>query len=402
MLENKISLYKLSIVYLFAFVLLYVEAISISGITISIIWKIILMSYILIIVSFKLSQIKKIDAFIFFYILLSLKGFFSISSLDYILVTIELFIKNLFFVGLYLYFLHFVSEKKLILLGKNFAILVIISFIPFILDILQPLSKGYGLYRYGEDDEFGLIGVFQKVHAASITLGFSMIVLFSHLIKEVNKKIKLIYSLLLILGLYTLVFTYVRTGIVVFTVGFIYLYIKSDIKNKYSKLLLIGVIISILSIYLYNNNQVIQMRTSDKTIYQDDGAIGSGRFKYAYHAIDNWYSEGFNSIIIGLGQEYARDLMFLDVHNRIFAHNGYVQILQTEGLIGITLFFLFLFFLIKYIYYRRFSPYYNINIAIFLAYLVMMFLQGGVYFYMMLYLAIYLALLNKSNKKELN
>lgn len=76
MLENKISLYKLSIVYLFAFVLLYVEAISISGITISIIWKIILMSYILIIVSFKLSQIKKIDAFIFFYILLSLKVVF--------------------------------------------------------------------------------------------------------------------------------------------------------------------------------------------------------------------------------------------------------------------------------------------------------------------------------------
>ena len=301
-LNTKLPMYKLIIIYTLTFLLLYIEPKNIGPISISILWKIILMSYILFIITYKITKVKKIDTFIFFYFLLAIKGFFSISSLEYISATIEIFIKNLFFVGLYIYFIYFISQKNLILLGKYFAILVIISFIPFILDILQPLSKGYGLYRFGEEDEFGLIGVFQKVHAASITLGFSMTIVFYHLLEETSKKVKLIYSLLLILGLYTLVFTYVRTGIVIFLVGFIYLYIKSNIRYKYSKLLLITIIISIFAAYLYTNNKVIQMRTADKTIYNNDGAIGSGRFKYAYHAIDNWYSEGFSSIFIGLGQ----------------------------------------------------------------------------------------------------
>lgn len=401
LVNSKIPLYKLSIIYTLAFILLYIEVLPIAGVKISVLWKITLMSYILLIVSYKLISIKRIDTFIFFYFLLAVKGFFSISSMDYMLITIELFIKNIFFVGLYLYFIHFISEKKLILIGKYFAILIIISFIPFILNILQPFSEGYGLYRYGAEGEFGLIGIFQRVHAASITVGFSMIIVFFHLLEEVNKKIKYIYIVILLLGLYILIFTYVRTGIVIFFIGFLYLYLKSKIKFKYTKIILITIILSMISVYIYNNNKIIQMRTTDKTIYNNDGAIGSGRFKYAYHAIDNWHSEGFSSIIIGLGQEYARDLMFEDVNNRIFAHNGYVQILQTEGLIGIILFILFLIYLIKFLYNKRFNSYYKINIAIFLAYLTMMFLQGGVYFYMMLYIALYLALLNKKDKKDI-
>lgn len=245
------------------------------------------------------------------------------------------------------------------------------------------------------EDTFGLIGVFQKVHAASIIVAFAIIVILYYYVNTKSIFTKSFYALLIALGMYILYKTYVRTGLFIAASGFLYILFRRQDRFKYIKLTIASSLIATVFFFVYSSDNVMQMRLSDQTVYNEEGDVGSGRLKYWYHAVDNWYSEGAESMLIGLGQEYARELMYQDVGNKIFAHNGFIQILQAEGLIGIGLYLGFFLNFFLFIRRKRQSRYYLINMSILIAYISMMMFQGGVLFYMLLYLAIYAALLDK-------
>lgn len=122
-----LSPFTLSLLYIVFFVLLYIEPLEIGGAKISIIWKVAFISYCLMVNFITVLQEKKIFLFVLFSLLLAIKTFFSLSSMEYFQVTIELFIENLFFPVLFLYFAYHVDEEVLNFLGKHFSIFIILS-----------------------------------------------------------------------------------------------------------------------------------------------------------------------------------------------------------------------------------------------------------------------------------
>jgi Ni,Fe-hydrogenase I cytochrome b subunit len=104
-------------------------------------------------------------------------------------------------------------------------------------------------------------------------------------------------------------------------------------------------------------------------------------------------------IFIGLGEEYANQKMEDSIGERLFAHSEFFQILQQEGLIGLTLLLSILFSLRFFIYQHKNSIYYSTAFAIFIGIVVEMTFQGGFYFNVVFLFSIYLALLKQEEKR---
>jgi O-antigen ligase len=303
---------------------------------------------------------------------------------------------------LYLFFILKLKENTLKFLAKHFSILIILSFLPYMMGLLTPLMLGYDLTPFGLDGQYGLIGPFLNPHAASISVAFSMIVITGQINKFNRPLENLFYITLIILGFYELIMTYVRTGIIVYLASLAFLYLQNINLKKILLLIFTSIILSAGSVYLIATSEVVQMRFQDKNKYMTESDLGSGRFEFWQAAVENWLDDDPSVIFIGLGEEYAKDKMLEDVGLRIFAHNEFFQTLQQEGLIGFTLFISSLILLYSFIRRNRDSSYYLPTSTIFIGMIVMMMLQGGFYFNIVLLLSIYLALLKKDYIKQIN
>lgn len=156
-----------------------------------------------------------------------------------------------------------------------------------------------------------------------------------------------------------------------------------------------------LASYVIANNEILKMRFEDRNKYTEDAGFGSGRLEFWQAAVENWLNDESSVILIGLGEEYAKDKMYEAVGLRIFAHNEFFQVLQQEGLIGIILFVTGIFLLYQFIYRYQLFKYHKESLTIFIGLIIMMMLQGGFYFNVLLFLSLYLALLKKSSLEGL-
>ena len=399
MLVNKHFLYGI-----FFFFLFYVETITIFGIKIAILWKIPLLIYMSL---FILYSSKKINSYILTWgYLFNFQLLFSISAITNLVLTFSSISRSIVFPLFFHYFNKKGYSSKLKLYLKNISIFIIISTIPFLINLIEPLSVGYDLSRYGLDS-FGFNGIFQKAHAASMTLSFAVIIIGYLLQKEHNKERKFYYLFLILIGLYAIVQTYVRTGLAMTIVGLFIIYYKKLSVKGFIRLFILSLIGGFLALQIYNSSEVLQMRVNEKNIYNKNEntelsieTIGSGRFLIAAYAIDNWWSEGTYSIFFGLGEPLAREKMNITKGSPVFAHNGIVEVLQTQGLIGLIIMFLFFRSIHKLIMNNKDSEYFKLNLALFLSFLTGYFLQGNDLFLVYLMFAISLTLLKK--KKNMN
>jgi hypothetical protein len=392
---------KLILFYLIGFIILYLEAIPVAGMSFGSLWKIVLIFVLFIPIIYATLKKKYMEMFAFITILFAFKTLISYSSLDYIINTITIFTKTLMLPMLYLFFILKLKEETLKYLAKHFAILIILSFIPYILGFLSPMGEGYDLAPFGLNGQYGLVGTFLNPHSASISIAFSMIVVTAQINKNNTNKENLFYILLLLLGFYELIDTYVRTGIMVYLVSLIFLYLQNINLKKVLLLIITAITLSAGSFYLIQTNEVAQMRFQDKNKYMKKSELGSGRFLFWQTAVENWLDDDSSVIFIGLGQEYAKDKMLEDVGLRIFAHNEFFQTLQQEGLIGFILFISSLILIYSFIRKNKNSHYYLSAISLFIGMLIMMMFQGGFYFNVVFFLSIYLALLKNDYLKEI-
>ncbi len=389
---------KLFLFYTISFGFLYLEPIEIiGGLTFGIIWKLILMLFLFFPVIFRVIREKHIELFAFFAIVFSFKILISYSSLEYFSHTITLFTKEMMFPLLYLFFIQKIEHKgTLVFLVKHYSIMIILSFVPYMLGVLQPLSLGYDLAEFGRAGEYGLIGPFIKPHSGAITLAFAMIVITTHIKRENTIYENLFYIALLLFGFYASMLTYVRTGLTMYIIVLLYLYLRTIHIKKIILMLLSSAVLFGVGLYIYEHNQIIQMRFQDKNKYNSSGGSGSGRVLFWENAIDNWWTDPAPSVLyIGLGFDYAAQKMYKDVGLYIFAHNRYIQVLQQEGIIGFSLFFTYLFLIYRFIKRHKGSTYYVTTVAIFMGLLIEYMFQGGFFFPMVLFLASYLAILKK-------
>jgi len=386
---------KLLLFYFIGFIILYLEPVSIGGVTFGILWKLVLMFFITLPILHDSFRKKQIELFVFFSILFAIKTLVSYSSFEYIVTTLTIFIKGLMLPILYLFFINKMKKETLTFIAKHFSILIILSFIPYVLGLIEPLAEGYDLSAYGLDGQYGLIGPFINPHSASISVAFSMIII-TFQIKKTNKHLEnLFYLLILAFGFYALLLTYVRTGLTIYVLILFYLYLQNINLKKVLLIIMSMFILTAGTIYLFETSEVVRMRLEDKNKYVDKGEVGSGRVTFWKTAVNNWLNDDFSVIFIGLGEEYGKDKMEKVVGLRIFAHNEFFQTLQQEGLIGLIIFLLSLFYLNRFIKNYQKSNYYLVTRVIFLGLITEMMFQGGFYFNIVLLLSIYLALIKK-------
>jgi O-antigen ligase len=282
----------------------------------------------------------------------------------------------------------------------HFSIVIILSFVPYMLGILEPFAKGYDLAEFGHIGQYGLIGPFIKPHSGSITLALAMIMITTYIRKENRMGENLFYIALLTLGFYELVSTYVRTGLAIYIISLLYLYLNRINMKKIILIIATSSLLFGVGVYLYHTNDVIRMRIDDKNKYNSSAGSGSGRLVFWENAIENWLDDDDSVILIGLGYDYSREKMYKDTGMLIFAHNRFLQVLQQEGLIGFGLFLTYIFLVYRFILQHRNSKYYTATNAIFIGILIEMMLQGGFFFNIVLYLSAYLVVLKKDYEEK--
>lgn len=382
---------KLLYFYLIAFLILYLEPIQIAGMSFGVLWKIMAIFVLSLPVIYAALKSKQMELFALLYIVFAFKTLFSYSSMDYLMSTMTFTLKVLMFPVLYLSFLK-LSKETLFFLAKHFSMVIVLSFVPYLLGFLEPMGQGYDLEPYGLDGQFGLVGPFLNPHSASISLAFSMIVI-TLLIKSQNSLMhNLFYLFLLLLAFYELIGTYVRTGLAIYLVALVYVFLQNLNLKKILLMFFSMTVLATGSLYVISTSEVAQMRFEDRNKYVQNDAVGSGRLNYWKAAVENWLNDEDIVVMIGLGEMYAEEKMEASVGLKIFAHNEFFQMLQQEGLIGFLLFMSSLVALYGYIKRHEASSYYENSMAIFIGMITMMMFQGGFYFNIIFFLSIFLAL----------
>ena len=286
------------------------------------------------------------------------------------------------FLGFPLYVSYFTSLKKdnLRRLLAFIAVFVGVSTIPFHLKLIDPLVQGYGLERFGED-QFGFVGIFQQAHYASVVLAMSSLVLLNEILTyKFTRANKRYMYILLVITLYSLYQTYVRTGYIFFIIGtFSLIYFKRGLVRS---VLLTGIMLLPVLLYLwFGNSEVLQNRLTDQTVYANvEHGTGSGRPLIYYSALLIFYNYTILDKIIGVGTATFVQLMEVQMGESIFAHDGYINALVVFGVLGFIFFVYFIFSILSRIRKNRKSIYYPFAMSVFLAYQSFIFVQGGSFF----------------------
>lgn len=379
---NKINKYLFGGVFLL--LLFHFESISIGLVKISHLWKGVLLVFLLIkIINRKKNQFSIYPPLIWLAILQLINVELVNNSFNAIL----LFGTTLILPLLGIYVLRF-TPKQLENGLLFFASFFILSFVPYELGILNSLGKHYTLTSYGVDQS-GIVGPFQGVHSASVALaGSFLVILFFWFEKKINRYY---LSILLILGFYFLINTYVRTGMLMVIVGSIpmLIYFAKKSATMRVRLILIGGLFSVLISGWVLSNETLMDRITGKRInsIETDSFenLGSGRGLIYIYSIEIFIEANPFEKIIGIGQTEEKKRMEQKLGSAIIPHNGFLLILLNNGLIGLILFLYFVRELLKKT--RQFHPNERSLVkGLIYAYLIMTFFQNYDILYMYLVL----------------
>lgn len=363
----KYIFYGLLLLFLFHFETLYIGPIKISHL-----WKGVVLVYLLI------SIIKnKHKTFIY-------KPFIWIAILQ--LLNIEL-LNNPFnafvnfgttlllpVIGIYVLKLNYYQLRNALIF---FSLFYIFSFIPYRLGILQSIAEGYNLSAFGGTS--GLVGPFQNPHGAAISLASALIIVLYYWLEGSFNKLHL--TLLFLLGFYFLLSTYVRTGFAMFAIGSIptLIYFAKKRFRTFFQLSVFAFFLAILvSNWIFSNEALIN-RITGQSHYQSEESfesIGSGRGGIYIASLQIFAEANIIEKVFGIGQSEQFNRIYKKIGMRIGSHNGILDILLKNGIIGLLflLAYFFRFYKLKEIIDR--SPEKALIKSLFWMFLIMTMVQG--------------------------
>jgi len=282
--------------------------------------------------------------------------------------------------GFYILRFPFDKLKMALLFFTSFFIL---CFVPYELGFIESIEKGYDLEVYGSNI-FGIIGPFQTVHSASMTLGGAFLVTLYFILDRTFNRLYLWF--LLILCFYFLFNTYVRTGMAMVAIGSIPLIIyfgKKQLSTRIRLFFIGGLLVLMVSTWVLSN-EVLLNRIKGETERVDETesleTVGSGRGALWTYALEVYYESSLLEKFFGIGQTQTLDRIYKKAYNRLFPHNGFLQILLVNGLIGL----LSLLYFIKKVYglRKKLVGEHNVLVTSLLyAFIVMSFFQNYELFY---------------------
>ena len=276
---------------------------------------------------------------------------------------------------------------------------VLVSGIPFV--FLGLKSRGRVVFE--TEDINAYTGIFQGPHAASTTTAIALLVLLSFLRNKAQSFLpKVINTILLIFGTYLLFITYVRTGYAMFTIGIFVLFFPKKFNLKQ---LMAGFLVILLLIfgfiYLLETNDFFYNRIFDIRNGRETAA-GSGRLMFWQGTIDAWMNGNILEMLFGYGMDGFKDELEKASGFHFVAHNEFFNQLGINGLLGVFIFFGFLYSLFKYTWKRRYLPSFNLALATFFVYSSLMMTQGGMWFPVDFFMALIYVRLHKENESGIS
>ena len=337
------------------FFLLYYDYIHIGPIKLSHLWKVLLFFYLLYIV-FKHKLPRKVSKFLVIGFITSLSIFYNANLVLGIsgditffldLISIPLFVAYFYICVLYK---KYVEVESFIL---NISIFVILSNIPFLIGWLEPK----GVVDVGYDSKgFGVkvFGVFNNASGASKIFAISSIIVFAYFKRFWNGGIikKVFWVVLTIVGFLSVIYSFARTGWVIYILGFLILFLyKSSIKTKFVAFLLFLVVVPIIASIFSNNvelyNRLIGKKENKAYVVGDYNRISSGRGDLYMHSIDIFNEMTLMEKLMGIVTYGALEKMRLKTRTRTFSHNRILELLLVGGVFTLFLYVFYLKSIIK-------------------------------------------------------
>lgn len=366
------------------------------------VWKILLLVVLLINIFRHNYSIYKRPGFLKTSYLWGIKNALNFGLLDYPLKTVAYGVKFSILPVLCEYFdRKFLSKDRLFNIGLLFSQYIILANIPFLLGLLSnPTTEDY-VFEY--DGEFAFSGIFAGQHPTAITTAMSMIFLLYAILRGHKNAFYRGYNIVLFaLATYILYSSFTRTGWAMGVFGIV-------VFLSFNKLRLRTFALEILLClglwygydYMNDNNERFYNRTHDiinDGTYEADS--GSGRLVYATVSIALFENSDTATKLVGTGIDPLMDNMFNTIGNRIYSHNGWIDALTGNGIIGISLMALMCIFLIVYLIKHRNDKYSDITAACIVMYYSYQSTQGGVFFYLDLLFAVAIALIINNNKQQ--
>lgn len=373
------------------FFLFYLEPINIGNFSIAIIWKVGLMIVLFFGLLHKIgdARLNKLTAWgVLFGAIALLNESLFLDPVE----TISFAIKNLFIPIIYGFWLsrvdtHTNFTDQRLSLFLTVSIFIVLSTIPFHLNLITPLSSGYklSLFDASVQDVFGFVGIFQNAHGASVTITTATLTLLWFLPYCHNKPKFLFNVALIAIGALSVVLTLVRTGVAMLFIGVFVLLLVSRKRIHFLVSLAIIVTTFVVGLYLFETSDLFRMRVLGENIYTQQTLsttqIGSGRTLFWETAMENYFSKPFVIQLFGSGPFQAKEDMLAKLGQRIYAHNGFVDILQFYGYIGLLAYLMMFSQIVKVVFsLKRSDPYFTLAILYLSSYLIQMLVQGERFF----------------------
>lgn len=407
---------RYKIIYIYQFLLFfgifYAENFSIGSVSISHLWKIPLLAYMIYVV---LNNFRKRCCLKTKYLAFSYKlCFIKLLNRDIIVAPFE----GIVIISRYLNFpilfqfisLKIHSHKECVKFLVRLCQFGILSYIPFLLGILDEPRDAYGMLELEDylNAAKSHVGLFQNPHGASVFLSISFIVLLYYIKTFYLTKLERWYNYLLLgLCLYCLYTSYVRTGYLMFVVGMlVFCWPRRNTVSDTLKLisLLLGSIVFVSILLSTNDYFRARVLELDRNGEKREN-VGSGRLIFARNGLDLYFNRSnLYEFIFGHGQEEVRDNNAKLLHNRaarIYSHNGFVDALVQNGIVGLYFFLGFYMWIFKQLKKTKNTPSYRLGLSWLFMTLIFQATQGGVGFLSDLLGALILIVLELENKNRI-
>lgn len=270
--------------------------------------------------------------------------------------------------------------KGEILIGR-IAVVFSLYYLAFKIGIFESNTLGFDMSIYGGSG-FSQTANFSRPHIFGITYGVMLIVLLHDAIFRTDYRLNLILKLILCLICLMAVYdSFTRTAWVMSASGIIVLILR----HRYRWILLLGACLLAVFVTVFwsaSGWDVIANRIFDyygDVSISDSDRIGSGRIIFITEYITIFKSFSMLEMVMGIGEAKAKYLMEGAIGRSLEAHNGAVDALVQQGLLGLLL----QFSVILVLAYTSLSPKASAVLqSLFVCYIVIFLLQGGTFFFL--------------------
>ncbi len=390
-----ISLKRYILLFPLFFLLFYVESIKIGSTAVSQLWKIPLALYML----YYVFQYRHMPTPLWSKVQYwqSLKWIFTAGYVTQFMFNLQTCVKFLFLPLLF----NSIRNKDWNIEQVRAILLTIVQYfvltnIPFLFFGFKGISHGHDYGTY-----VAYSGIFQNQHAMSVIMAICIIVILAYIQKQyIVGRWNIAYNIfLLCVATYAMYLGFARTGWLMCLLAIIVVFWPKDATAKqWIAMAIVGVVLIGSLSYLMSTDTMFYDRIVGNNITTHEHMnVTSGRTEYSAAALERFMNGNPIEWIVGVSTENIYDAIFLKTRMRVGAHNGFVDVLTRNGIIGLGLMVIFLISLLLFIRRRKNCDSYRMALSMWVMIFSFQITQGGVMFHTDLLYALIFCILEKED-----